>query len=244
MSGLVFNGHRFDDLFTYGNPEITILSSEVSYANSGNRNGSVVLGHTWGNSVVSFAIVVEGPANERRNKLSTLGYWLNVDEPKKLYLPDTPDRYYMAIPSGELELTRYVDSETAGVTFTLVDPVAYGETRSVTIPGSSSSSVTVYVNGTYKASPVISDSGAIGGSSNIWGLRLDNADFVHMQFTGNWAHEIEIDNENRSVSIDNDTGVLTLDSDWFELEPGVHTIERDIGSSNGVTTITWQERWL
>jgi len=240
MSGLIFDGHSFDELFIYGDPKISILSSDVKYARSDNRNGSIVIGRPWSNSTVSFTIVATGAADERRNAFSTLGMWLNVDEPKKLVLPDTPDRYYMAIPSGSLDLQRYIEAETASVTFDIVDPIAYGREVTVTVP--SGGSVTFNVGGTYKTKPRIESSAVRDSTALVWSLKLDNLDHIHVATGSADATTVKLDCDERTCKVGNQVSMITLDSDWLELEPGTHTLVMDYGT--GAATVTFNERWL
>lgn len=241
MSKLIFNGHDFSDLFVCGEPEYSMLVSSTQYADIENRNGSVVLGRTWGDSTVTFSLGIDGTAAERRNKLSTLGYWLAVDEPKKLHVPDMPGRYFMAVPDGGIETTRGVDGEIARLTFKMVDPIAYGNEITVTVP--SGGSVTFNVDGTAAAKPTITASAAIRNSSAfVWGLRLDDGDFVHVATGSASARSVAIDCDERTCIVNNSVKVPTLDSDWLELTPGVHTLRMDYGT--GTATVTYRERWL
>lgn len=240
MSGLIFDGHSFDELFYYGNPELTILSSNAKYAQSENRNGSLFIGKTWANSQVTFSIATTGTAAERRDALSTLGQWLDVDEPKKLILPDTPDRFYMAVPNGSIGLTRYCDSETASVTFDIVDPIAYGREVTVTVP--SGGSVTFNVGGTYKTKPRIESSAVRDSTALVWSLKLDNSDHIHVATGSADATTVKLDCEERTCKVGNQVSMITLDSDWLELEPGTHTLVMDYGT--GAATVTFNERWL
>lgn len=244
MTALIYNGHRLDDILYYGSPEITILASMVNYADNKSRDGSVVLGRKWDRSSVSFNVYAVGTPLDRRNALSTLGMWLDVDEPKPLYLPDTPDRYYLAMPTGKLELSRCIDGEVGKLEFDITDPVAYGEERSITLGRVNGSETTVLVNGTYPTRPVIHDPKAVGDTSTqIWGVRLDGSEYMHIDVGYN-QHDLVVDCSERSVVSDTSVKVPTLDSDWFELTPGVHTFLRDLGRSYADATITWQERWL
>ena len=240
MSELIFDGHSFDELFYYGNPELVILSANAKYAQSENKNGAIFIGKTWANSQVSVAIAVIGTADERRNAFSTLGMWLDVDEPKKLVLPDTPDRYYMAVPNGSLDITRYCDSETASVTFDIVDPIAYGREVTVTVP--SGGSVTFNVGGTYKTKPRIESSAVRNSTALVWSLKLDNADHIHVATGSADPTTVKIDCDERTCKVANQVSMITLDSDWLEFEPGSHTLAMDYGT--GAATVTYSERWL
>lgn len=241
MSRLIFNGHDLSELFDVGEPEITILDATPDLREVPGRDGSVFAGSRLGVSVVSFQIAVSGEAAARRNALSTLGLWLAVDEPKPLVLPDTPDWYYMAIPNDGLALKRAIGAEVSTVSFTLVDPIAYGREVSITVP--SSGSVTFRVDGTYKAKPTITASAAVrSGTSLVWGLLLDNGDHLRVTTGSSSSRAITLDCANRVCTLAGAVVLPTLTSDWFELEPGVHTIQNDQGS--GSCTVKYRERWM
>lgn len=242
MGSLIFDGHDIGLLCAYGDPVISILNSSVDYADAKNRNGSIVLGKTWGNSSVSFSVGLSGQAQDRRNRLSTLGVWLNVDEPKKLVLPDTPDRYYLAIPEGELQLERGVHSDIGQLTFTLVDPIAYGAEKSVWVPYSGS--VTFVVGGTAPTLPYFNRTlERPDQTTKQWGLRLDGDDVFVMDFGTTSNCYIKADFSKGVAFLNDNIKMPTLNSDWFKLTPGEHTIENHIGGGNDLR-LRWVERWL
>ena len=239
---VIFDGHDLGLVCTCGDPTITILSSSVDYADSKNRNGSIVKGRTWNNSTASFVVAFSGTKEECRNAMSTLGMWLDVDEPKKLVLPDTPDRYYMAIPDGDLSLTRGFGGEYGTLTFAITDPIAYGRTVTVDVPSEGSTSFVV--GGTAKAYPIIESTTVTPDeTSKVYGIRLDGGDYFHVKNSTASAFALTADFRERTSTVDGSLHLPTLDSDWFALEPGiVHTLANDVGS--GDITISYVERWL
>ena len=150
--------------------------------------------------------------------------------------------YRMAALTGATELEFATYSATADLKFTCPDPVAYGEERTLTVP--SEGSVSFHVNGTYPAKPTVKAPGAVRGASNVWGLRLDDADFLRVEIaTGSgWSNRIEADCQARTCSVNGAATLPTPESDWLELEPGEHVLSNDQGS--GSCTVTYIERWL
>ena len=172
--------------------------------------------------------------------LSTLGKWLMVDEPKPLYLPDTPDRYYLAVPGAGLDLTRGIGGEMAQVTFTLVDPVAYGDTQTASLP--SGGSVSINVNGTAPTYlNVVANSAIRNSSAQVWGVQVDSVDYVHVVTGSSSSRKVEIYSDERVCKVQDALTLPTLDSDWLKLEPGAHTVAMDYGT--GAATLSWVERW-
>ena len=237
---LIFDGHDFSTLFVWGDPQITILAAKPDTREVSGRNGAAFVGMTYDVATVAFTIAALGDAETRRVALSTLGKWLMVDEPKPLYLPDTPDRYYLAVPGAGLDLTRGIGGEMAQVTFTLVDPVAYGDTQTASLP--SGGSVSVNVNGTAPTYlNVVAASAVRNSSAQVWGVQVDNVDFVHVATGSSSSRKVEIYSDERICKVQDALKLPTLDSDWLKLEPGAHTVAMDYGT--GAATLSWVERW-
>ena len=240
MSTLVYDGHDFADLFAYGDPKFSILASKPVLEDVDGRNGQAFLGMTYGSSEVSFTIGLTGEPEARRGAFSSLGAWLMVDEPKPLYLPDTADRYYLAVPSGAVSVKRCVNSDIAQVTFKLTDPVAYGQEHTATLP--SGGSVSFNVGGTAPTMPTITASSAVRDSTSLtWGVRLDSSAFVHVPTGSGSSRAVSVDCAERVCTVASSVTLPTLDSDWLVLTPGTHTLAMDYGT--GAATVTWVERW-
>lgn len=237
---ILFDGHDLETLFVCGDPVININNSAPSYQDSESRNGAVVIGKRWDVSTVTFSIGVTGDAHTRREKLSTLASWLDVDEPKKLVIPDTPDWYYLAIPDGGVELTRGIGGEIGQLNFTIVEPAAYGEEKTATVPSGGSASITV--GGTFPTRPTIAASAVRNSSSLVWGVRLDEGDYIHIPTGSALARTVAVDCDARTSTVQGSVVLPTLDSDWLELAPGTHTLRMDNGT--GAATVKWRERWL
>lgn len=237
---LIFNGHDFATLFICGDPKITILNAKPVTREVNGRDGASFVGLTYGTSSVAFTIAALGDAESRRVALSTLGGWLKVDGPKPLHLPDTPDRYYLAVPSGALDLKRLIDGETTTVTFSLTDPVAYGDSHTAAL--ASGGIATINVSGTAPTYlNVVADSAVRNSSSLVWGVRVDSQDYVHVATGTSSPCKVEIDSGERVCKVANAVTLPTLDSDWLKLEPGAHTVAMDYGT--GAATLSWTERW-
>lgn len=237
---LTFDGHDIGTLFTYGDPNIEILGAQPTLEDVPGRNGQAFTGMTYGSAIVSFTIAVAGDAATRRAALSTLGQWLMVDEPKHLVLPDTPDRYYLAVPDGGLSLNRGVKAEYGQLSFRLVDPIAYGQTQTASLP--SGGSVSITIGGTAPTALAITANSAVRDSTSlVWGVRADNADFVHVATGSASSRKVVLDCGERTLTVAGSVKIPTLDSDWLVLSPGSHTLAMDNGT--GAATVTWVERW-
>ncbi len=237
---LIYDGHDIGSLFVYGDPTFSILDSQPVLEDVTGRNGQAFLGMTYGSSEVTFSIGIIDDAADRRAAFSQLGQWLMVDEPKPLYLPDTPDRYYLAVPNGPIEVERCIRADKATVSFLLVDPIAYGETKTATIP--SGGSVSITVGGTAPITPTITAASAVRNSSAlVWGVRLDSRDYVQIETGSDSARRVDIDCGERVSKVANAVKLPTILSTWLTLTPGTHTLQMYYGT--GAATVSWVERW-
>lgn len=246
MNNVIFDGHDFSSEFAVGNIEQQVVNPRPHFVER-SGNGTAFNGMEFGE--LTFVVTLyllncseSGLTDEeaRRAKLRTLASWLRVDSPRKLEIGDDQGLYYMAVPSGEAPFSRYVNASSVEVTFVAVDPIAYGEQRTVTVP--SGGSVTFTVGGTYPTKPTITASAVRNSTSLVWGVRLDGADFVHVATGSASSRSVNLDCGARTLAINNATALPTLDSDWLEFEPGEHTLNMDNGT--GAATVKYRERWL
>lgn len=123
--------------------------------------------------------------------------------------------------------------------FTADDPIRYGARKTAAI--ASAGSTTVLVGGNMPAIVSLSSDAAVrGGNSTVWGIRADEADFMHVATGADTAKAVVIDGITRSVTVAGETKMLTLDSNWLTLKPGGHAVRMDEGT--GAATLSWQER--
>lgn len=164
---------------------------------------------------------------------------LDVDAPKRLQFGDEGGRYRMAVPAGLPSMHEWHDYSTITVEFMCPHPALYGETKTASLSTSASS---VVVAGTYPATCKVTSSNATKSSSDLWGVRFDNRDFMRVPLASSSASSVAIDSDSRTARAAGSTTMITLDSDWVELSPGSHTVKIDQGG--GTATLEWTERWL
>lgn len=238
---MIFDGHDLNSLFVVSRPTFETFAPNRSFQDVLGRDGTVYMGGSLigGNISVKLSVIRKTPA-QRREALSTLFMWLDVDEPKWLVMDDQPGISYKAIPSGDMPIDSFTNADSVVVNFRLLEAAAYGDTVTKTVP--SGGSLTFTVDGTYPTKPTITANAARDGSSQVWGLRLDNGAFLHVATGSASARDVVLDCENRTLTIQGAVALPTLDSDWFELAPGEHTLVMDKGT--GAATVTYKERWL
>ena len=246
---LSYDGHDLESLFTCGDPKLSILNSQPELMDVSARNGAAFIGSRYGTSTVTFTIAATGTAAERRNAFSTLGAWLAVDSPKRLILPDTPDRYYLAVPQGALELQRGIDGEYAPITFTLTDPVAYSVEEHEAFSAANLTYTQFTVGGTAPTGVVV-ECGDAYTSSHWWEVRAESsvasADKMSAYIgetatSSSSTTRVVIDSVNHTATYGGTQSMLSLNSTWFTFEPGTHKIYR-IGGGNSFT-VKWRDRW-
>lgn len=241
MIGVIYDGHDFSEICICGDPKLAFHDMRSVEREADGIDGSKVVGTRLAKGTVEFTCTLLGrDAMQRRMSLSRLMAWLRVDGPRELVLPDMPSWSYMAVPSGKIDLSRHVDAEQFQLSFAVVDPVAYGDEHSAEVP--SGGSVTLHVGGTAPTRPTVAAQSAVRNStSHAWGVRLDSADYMHVDTGSSSAHAVSLDCGARAALLDGVPTVMTLTSDWLELTPGKHVLEMDEGT--GAATVTWRERW-
>jgi len=163
---------------------------------------------------------------------------LRTGEPRPLSLSE--GKHWLAVLTDKSPLTFKTYSATAELTFICPDPIAYGIERTVTVP--SGGSVTFNVGGTYNAKPKIEAQATRNASSLVWGIRLDEGDYIHVATGSDSARSVVLDCKERTCLVNSSVALPTLDSDWLELKPGTHTLRNDAGT--GAATVAFTERWL
>lgn len=245
---LTYNSHDFEIIGACGNPEITYFDSQTDYAQNVTERGVLLLSRRWGAGKVSFDVGITGTATERRAKLSTLASWLNVDAPKNLVLPDTPTWFYKAIPDGQITSERGINGEIVNVSFTLTDPVAYGELRTASF--SSDSPASFVIGGNYPTMPEINVRATPDSTSKLFGIRFFGGDEMDVYMGSLTDKSVYFYCEERRVSISgvsdaNIPNTITLGSKWFKFTPSQYTRDVTVVKGTGTNgTIIWRERWL
>ena len=240
---LSFDGHDLETIGMCGDPSFDWAGFAPDIEEMESSNGGKLIGQRIQSGTVTFHIAVFGATAEaRRVKLSTLAAWLDVDEPKRLVLPDTPNWYYLAVPSAGFAIDANINPYMFELAFTLTDPIAYGITeRTVTVPYGGS--VTFTVGGTAPTYPYF---GRVlqkpDSTTKQWGLQLDSNEQFVLDFGTTSNRYVQADFGKRVSYVADSLKLPTLNSDWFALTPGEHTITNHIGTGSD-TKIKWHERW-
>ena len=201
------------------------------------RDGAVLRGTQLGTRTIVLKARINAGSREPADITSAwaeIAPLLYAREPRALDIGD--GRYYMAVLTGASPIEFHAYYGSVELTFECPDAYGHGARLEAQIPGS------LFSGGNCPSAPVIRCENAVrNSSSGLWGVRIDDGDYIRVAMGGG-AHSVVIDCEHRTVTLDGSTAMITLESDWLEVEPGAHTVAIDQGSGSG--TIEWTEKWL
>ena len=275
MSGtrtsVTFNGVDLTSLYVVSGWHAPLLGRSFDTADITGMDGQRFLGATLTPKTITLSLTVKGTTlADRETAARTLAATLNVDGPKALTASFMGGKYYLAIPKSDADLTRFVNADTFEVQFYVPDPVAYGETKTVSnIAIASGTNQRIDVGGTYPALPTIklavSRSSTTGDSFvnfRVYHYGSANSsqgyDSVYVDFaeltagTATATGTIYVFSAERRYTYDTTTNekLLPLASDWPTLVPGRNQLSIPqsgttyITNLSGTMEVTYTERWL
>ena len=236
-----FDGVELTSLFLVSNLQQPLLPRKIVTSDVPGKDGELFLGASLATRTIKLTLTVRDRSitglQEAARQLAAI---LNVSEPKPLRLSIDGGLYYMAVPNAKADGARYLHAIRYDVEFLLSDPVAYGDTQSVTVP--SGGSVTFDVDGTYPTLPTITASAARNGSGGDWRITREDGAYVSATIpSGVMSAPVVIDCAERVLRVNSNVVVLPLEADWLVLEPGEHTLTM---TGTGAATVEWTERWV
>lgn len=235
-----FNGHELSSLFTVDLKMVRSLPVwEPNLIDVPGRIGAIFGGTNARPVEITMRLATLADARENRmTSLRTLASWLAVEVPCDLVLGDEGIWYRKAIPTGNIDIEQFIDSEVFEITFVCPDPLLYGSSVSRSV---GTSSTTINVGGTAPTRPYITVT-ATTNSSGVWAITNSTTGDV-MQIEGlttGTSHSLIFDCVNRRVSVDSVVKMLTIASNWFKFNPGNNTLRVTTGS--GTATVQYYER--
>ncbi len=229
------------DFWTVSDVDRPAVPREVSTENPAGSDGALLLAVRYGSYTVSFSLWTHVPYMQQTEQLAQIAHAFDVERPARLWFSDDHDRYRLALPNGAPEVTRHIDAACVKMSLLVPEPALYGCHASVQVP--SGGSVTFLVGGTYPTCPKVTAASAVrAAASGVWGVRLDEGDVLKVPLASSAAWKVELGCKERECRVAGSPALPTLDSDWFELKPGTHTITNFQGT--GACTVEWDERWL
>ena len=127
MSTVTFNGYDLSNLIKVHwdiDPEI-LPAVDDRTTTVGDRNGSLFLHRRIGERVISMDYTMLNADEAKRQELTRV---LNVSEPKQLILGKQPDRYYMAMPKGDISRGTKGWNDWSTIDWIVYEPYAHALT--------------------------------------------------------------------------------------------------------------------
>lgn len=239
MTTVTFGGYELTEHFIVSDLVRSYLPRSSSMVKVDGRDGELFRSVSLDRLEISMTATYIGDPESRSDALRELARHLNTYEPTRLEISDDGGKYYLAIASGG-SVERFIGAETVELVFEAPDPAMYGDTHTFPIP--SGGVVHFEIGGNTWTHPVIEAEAVRDPDSLVWGVRLDDKDYIQVETGSAEARDIVCDCEKRTLTIDRSPALPTLTSDWLRFTPGVHKLENDNGT--GSATVTFTERWL
>lgn len=218
-----------------------LLPREVSQRTVPGMDGAVYTGSRLTERTIGVRMALTAhDLIERQWQARNIAAALASKEPARLAASIDGGLWYMAVATSTPDMTRMVGALAFDVTFTCMDPVAYGDERTVTVP--SGGSVRFHVDGTYPTMPTVYAPAASNGSGGFWALTLK--DGTHLDATvpsGLTTVPVVAKCTERILTVNGSVALLQPEADWLVLEPGDHTLTM---TGAGAATVAFVERWL
>lgn len=180
--------------------------------------------------------LIEKNRSKVKEKARTVSRLLYTKEPKKLRFKEEPDKYYLAILDSSTDLERFLFTGFSILTFVALDPIAYGETKTIDI----SSNTTIINQGSYKTTGriTIEVTQSIG---HIQVTQQNTGEYVYIEHDFVAGDEVIIDLDREYVT-KNGYSIMKdvyLESDFFDIPVGEFEL-----TSSVPATLEYVERWL
>lgn len=238
MSSLTYNGHDFSDYVTAELVEPAGHALSPRALAVPGRPGAALLGCELPPRVLRVRLFLDAGvtlAAEERSAIRHEMYgWLVAPMGAELSLTGEPDLTWRdAVVTDASDWDSLFEDGSCELAFTCFDPVAYGE-------GKSSAGTALAVGGTWATWPVVTLT-ALAGSSVKVADGLGRYVLVERDFAAGDAVLLDFQHEAVTVDGADASADVAVESTFFSLEPGSHTL---VFSGCSAHTVEWVERWL
>lgn len=242
METVTIGGRELGGEFIVTNVSRAVASVSPSLELVGGGGRYVNKGSVMTPPTISFSVIFpDGDPISRRDRVRQLASLLTVGRFVDVAFSSDMGLYYRAMPTNPIDTRETVRSGSSTVVMTCESVAMYGAERSVTVP--SGGSVGIYVDGSWPTYPTIRAASAVADqSTGLWGLSFDGVQLVRVEPPTQSPVTVSIDCEEGLCEVAGVASMITLDSDWVELQAGQHTISNNLGT--GACVVTWRERWL
>lgn len=234
---ILFNGHDLGAYLICKVKRPIMAPVEVAHVAIPGRDGEVFKSVRRAGYTLPVEVALR--SNWRREVAEVrhiLAEMLWSDEPAPLYLPDDPDRYLMAIVSGETDLGT-ISNECPRTTleFWIGDPVYYGRKRRASVQAATS--LRVGVGGTAPAHPTFRLVATGAGRPRV--TNVTTGEHVELVADVSAGDAVVIDCALEKTTVDGDVAAVALASDYFTVSG-----RPELLVVNASGTMEWTERWL
>lgn len=182
--------------------------------------------------------LMENSKSLLRSKIREVAFKLLGTKEDKLILPDEPDKYDLAILTGDTKLKEIYTIGSTTLKFLRSEAISYGDIALEPLDGLLSTN-----NGTYESKGIITVQ-FNSNSSYLEITLLDTGEFLYLEHDFIAGDEVIIDLEKESIR---KNGVLImeylyLESDFFFIPVGDYEI--NIKPINVTASLSYIERWL
>lgn len=161
-----FDGHDISSVMNITNLNRGIgTSRKNSLLKAGNQKGTQYKNYTYDEKVIPMSFSLNSDLINKRREVARI---LSVNEPKRLIFGDEPDKYYMAVPDGDIDLDEAAAIGKGVINWIVPDGVAHSiNTQIYESDIEKPGEIKVYNNGTESTKPIIkvkmkSENGFIG----------------------------------------------------------------------------------
>ncbi len=242
LKGFSFNGKhtREMNILVTGLKIPLVSNMKDTYESVPGRDGNILFPGWLDDKRMECTLGVRCARSERIAKLREVARWLYTKERKQLIFDDSPDVYYMAKVSGQVDVEHLQGISLVKVAFQ-AEPFAYSVNKTSVSKQitASDKQITLVNNGTYDVFPVIKVSNA---NTNSLSLTLGN-DKLNISNALQTSDILTIDCDEMTVLL-NDTNVLDKTTGTFlSLQPGTNVMTVEAQNTLNVS-VEWRERFL
>lgn len=242
LKGFSFNGKhtREMNILVTGLKIPLVSNMKDTYESVPGRDGNILFPGWLDDKRMECTLGVRCARSERIAKLREVARWLYTKERKQLIFDDSPDVYYMAKVSGQVDVEHLQGISLVKVAFQ-AEPFAYSVNKTSVSKQitASDKQITLVNNGTYDVFPVIKVSNA---NTKSLSLALGN-DKLNISNALQTSDILTIDCDEMTVLL-NDTNILDKTTGTFlTLRPGTNVMTIEAQNTLNVS-VEWRERFL
>lgn len=233
---MIYNGVDLSDYFIASSASNSLMPSvKINTQRVSGKDGEIYLGRHYEPREIKVKMLMN-PTCDKEEAFMSLAEVISSESPKELVIEEDSERSYMAVVSGGTDLDslwRYGGGE---IVFYCPDPIAYGCEHEHRFNTSGS----FYVGGNYPTRATIEAVPLAGSTWQIVNANTGKFIKVNYPFDGTDYLILDMDAQVCTVNDVIADKYVTLDSDYFQFDPGTVTLN----ASTSSVIVRWRDRWL